>query len=147
MITVKWRALAFMLVFSSAAYAQQPGPDAQGQWRGGQRMQEVFGRLGLSQEQKKLLEANKRKYRARMEAARRQIKAARQGLKLELMKPELNVPGIMAIHERIKSIQSQMEDDKLNSILAVRQILNQEQFLKLLEVMRKHREKEERDSQ
>jgi N-acetylglutamate synthase/N-acetylornithine aminotransferase len=46
---------------------------------------------------------------------------------------------IHAIHNDIKAVQDQMEDIKLDSILAVRTILTTDQFLKFTSLMHKHK--------
>ena len=109
-------------------------------WHSGQRFQEIYSQLNLTDDQKKQLEANKQQHRAKMENVRREIKADKETLKEELMKPQLDMPKINAIHDQIKSLQNQMEDVKLNSILGVRTILTPEQFLKFINLMHKHKQ-------
>ena len=75
-----------------------------------------------------------------MESARQEIKTDKEELQEELMKPQLDMPKINEIHSQIKALQSQMEDDKLSSILAVRAILTQEQFLKFVNLMHKNKQ-------
>ena len=59
------------------------------------------------------------------------------------MKPRLDTPKINAVHDQIKSLQNQMEDGKLSSILAVRAILTPEQF-KILQGRRDERNEHDR---
>jgi len=104
----------------------------------GQRMQEIFSQLNLTEDQKKQLEANKKEHRAKMENAHQEMKIDKEALKNELMKPYLDMPRVKALHKQIKTLLSQMEDCKLNSILAVRGILSPEQFSKFVVLMQKH---------
>ncbi|MDE2214612.1 MAG: periplasmic heavy metal sensor [Candidatus Omnitrophica bacterium] len=99
------------------------------------RIHEVFNQLGLTEEQKKELQANKEKYRPRIISERRQMRAVMEALRKELMKPRLNMARIHQLHNRTKDLMSQMEDDRLTSILAVRVILTQEQFTKFVNLM------------
>jgi len=106
----------------------------------GQRIREIYAQLDLTDEQKQKLEANKEQHRSKMEEARQEMKANKEALRAELMKPQLDMPKINGIHDRIKVLQNQMEDEKLSSILVVRGILTPEQFLKFITLMHKHRE-------
>lgn len=131
-------------IFAVLSLAQaQDAPGTSGpseKWHPGQRIQEIYNQLNLTDEQKKQLEANKQQHRAQMENARQAIKADKEALRAELMKPQLDMPKISQIHEGIKSLQSKMEDDKLNSILAVRTILTPEQFSQFVKLMHKHKQ-------
>ena len=133
--------VAYLFALLSLAQAQNaPGGDGSSQkWHSGQRIQEIYSQLNLTDDQKKQLEANKQQHRAKMESARREIKADKEMLKEELMKPQLDMLKINAVHGQIKALQNQMEDGKLNSILAVRVILTPEQFSKFVNLMHKHK--------
>jgi Spy/CpxP family protein refolding chaperone len=135
----------YIFVALSLAHAQAtPGPDeSSAKWHPGQRIQEIFNQLNLTDDQKKQLEMNKQQHRAKMESSRQAMKTSREAFQQELMKPLLDRPRINEIHQQIKALQSQMEDDKLNSILAVRTILTPEQFQKFVNLM--HRHKQEHD--
>ena len=135
----------YILAALSLVQAQNtPGSEGPSQkWHSGQRIQEIYSQLNLTDDQKKQLEVNKQQHRAKMESARQEIKADKETLKEELMKPRLDMPKINAIHDQIKSLQNQMEDGKLNSILAVRAILTPEQFSKFVNLMHKHKQERE----
>ena len=68
------------------------------------------------------------------------MKTDKEALKEELMKTSLDMPKITKLHNHLKAALSQMEDDKLSSILAVRTILTPEQFAKFVNLMHKHRQ-------
>jgi Spy/CpxP family protein refolding chaperone len=106
----------------------------------GQRIQEIYKQLNLTGDQKQQLEANKQQHRARMEAVRQEIKADKEALKEELMKTAVDMPKITNLHNHLKAALSQMEDDKLSSILAVRTILTPEQFAKFVNLMHQHKQ-------
>jgi Spy/CpxP family protein refolding chaperone len=137
---------AYLFAVLSLAQAQNaPGTEGSPQkLHSGQRIQEIFSQLNLTDDQKKQLEANKQQHRAKMESARQEMKTDREALKAELMKPQLDMSRIDQFHDRIKSLQSQMEDVKLNSILAVRAILTPEQYLKFMSLMQKHKQEHEK---
>jgi periplasmic protein CpxP/Spy len=136
---------AFLFAAVPLTHAQEaPGTDGAQQVRhSGQRFQEIYSQLNLTDAQKKQLEANKKQHRVKMENARQEVKTDREALHAELMAPQLDMPKITALHDRIKDLQSQMEDIKLSSVLAVRAILTPEQFTKFVNLMHKH--KQERD--
>jgi len=130
----------YMFAALSLAYAQG-GPDTDRdvpKRHFGQQIQKVFDQLNLTDDQKKSLESNKQEHRAKMERNHQEMKANQEALRAELMLPGLNMPKINEIHNKIKALQSQMEDDKLSSILVVRAILTPEQFVKFGALMRKH---------
>jgi Spy/CpxP family protein refolding chaperone len=131
---------AYLFAAMSLANAQNaPGLEgSSAKPHNGQRIQEIYQQLNLTDDQKKQLDANKQEHRAKMEAARQEVKADKEALHGELMKTQLDIPKIHQIHERIKALQSRMEDEKLNSILAVRAIFTPEQFLKFTDLMHKH---------
>ena len=148
MTNVKKLFLGTIIVFSFAALplaqAENPGPDgALPKGHFGQRIQEIYNQLHLTDDQKNKLEANKKQHRAEMESARQSMKTDKEALQAELMKPQLDMSKITALHDQIKDLLSQMEDDKLNSILAVRAILTPEQFTKFASLMHKHKKQEE----
>ena len=101
----------------------------------------IFDQLNLTEDQKKQLEANKKAQREGMKSSFEQMKALRQELKQELMKPELDMNKINSINTQLKGIQSQMADNRINSILEVRKILTPEQFSQFLSKMEERHEK------
>jgi Spy/CpxP family protein refolding chaperone len=138
---------AYLFAVLSLAQAQNV-PAAEGssqKLHSGQRIQEIYSQLNLTDDQKKQLEANKQQHRAKMESARQVMKANREALQEELMKTQLDMPRIEEIHGQIKSLQAQMEDVKLNSILAVRAILTPEQYSKFISLMQKHKQEHEEE--
>ncbi len=137
----------YLFAALSLAHAENPGVNGSSQkWHSGQRAQEIYSQLNLTDEQKKRLEANKQQHRAKMQSAHQGIKADKEALKGELMKSQLDMPKINQIHDQIKSLQNQMEDEKLNSIIAVRAILTPEQYLKFVNLMHKHKEGHDEES-
>ena len=105
---------------------------------GGGRIQGIFKQLNLTDDQKQKLEVNKQQVRSQMERIRKAIKEARQQLQSQLMSPTMDMAKVQEAHGQIKALQAQMEDDRLNSILAVRGILTPDQFLKFTALMRQH---------
>jgi len=132
---------AYLFTAIVLAHAQNaPEPDASFQKEhSGKHIQEIYKQLNLTDDQKQQLDTIKQQHRARMVSSRQELKADKETLQQELMKPQLDMSKINAIHNQIKSLQSQMEDDRLSSILAVRSILTPEQFLEFNNLMHKHK--------
>jgi Spy/CpxP family protein refolding chaperone len=136
----------YLFAALSMAQAQEAGAGASLEKRHpGQRIQEIYNRLDLTGDQKTQLEANKQQHREKIKGVRQEIKADKEILKAELMKPQLDILKINQIHDQVKSLQNQMEDEKLSSILAVRAILTPDQFSKFVNLM--HRNKERHDEE
>jgi len=134
----------YVLAALPLAHAENPGPDGSSQkWHSGQRIQQIYSQLNLTDDQKKQLEVNKQQHRAIMVSIRQEMKTDKEALQQELMKTQLDMPKINAIHHQIKSLQSQMEDNRLSSIVAVRAILTPEQFSKFVNLMHKQEHDEQ----
>jgi Spy/CpxP family protein refolding chaperone len=126
------------------ARADNPSP---GPWsqigHNGQRIREIYNQLGLTDAQKNSLEANKQQHRANMERLRQSIKTNRGLLREEIMKPQLDMAKIKELQRTTIYLLAQMEDSKLNSILAVRSILTPEQFTKFINLVHQHKQEKE----
>ena len=105
------------------------------------RRQELYKDLNLSQEQKKLLEENKKGRREEMKSLFSQMKEKREAIRSELQKNELNIGKITQINNELKILSAQMLDRKLEGILEVRKILTPEQFRKFMAKMGQRQER------
>lgn len=112
-------------------------------YSGQQRIQEIYNQLNLTENQKKQLDVIKQQHRATMENVRQRLKINKEALQEELMKTQLDRPKINEIHNQIKILQSQIEDERLSSILLVRAILTPEQFTKFVSLTHKHKRQHE----
>ena len=105
----------------------------------------IFSQLNLTDDQKRQLETNKLQHRAIVKSFRQEMRTNREALRVELMKPVLDMSRINVIQSQIKALQAQMEDNRLSSILAVRSILTPEQFLKFVNLMHRHKQDQDHD--
>jgi len=112
-------------------------------YSGQQRIQEIYNQLNLTEDQKKQLDVIKQQHRSTMENVRQRIKINKEALQEELMRAQLDRLKINEIHNQIKILQSQMEDERLGSILLVRGVLTAEQFTKFVNLMHKHKKQHE----
>ena len=101
---------------------------------------ELYQDLGLTNEQKKLLEENKNKHREQARAIFTQIHQKMDTLRQELEKNELNMQVIYQTNNELKQLETRMLDDRLEHILEVRKILTPEQFKKFGDKMNERRE-------
>lgn len=94
------------------------------------KQEEIYRKLGLTEEQKKLLEDNKNKYREQKHALSMQMRQKMNLLRQELEKSELNTQEIYQTNDELKQLQDRLLDQRLECILQIRQILSPEQFKK-----------------
>jgi len=103
-----------------------------------QKRQKMWEQLNISPEQKKQLDESRARNKELRKASFENMKAFRQSLQAELMKPQLDMNKIKDIQYQIKALQGQMIDRHLDSVLEVRKILTPEQFSKFIEITGKH---------
>lgn len=99
------------------------------------KRQEIYSNLGLTDQQKKLLEENKNRYRGQSRALYAQMRQKMNSLRQELEKSEFDIQKIYQINNELKQLQAQMVDNRLESILEVRKILPPGQFKKFEDKM------------
>jgi Spy/CpxP family protein refolding chaperone len=97
----------------------------------GQRMEKY---LNLTPQQEQKLQDNRRAQRERMSQLTNQLKEKQQILRQELKKPSVTKASLAPILAEIKSLQAQLIDARVEGILAVKEILTPEQFVKFQEM-------------
>lgn len=137
---------AAIISSSNLSYAQSQGDDAVPVQEGARKkmdrhFKEVLEKLNLSIEQQQLLKENKLKHANQVKQLRASIKLAMQDLGEELKRKDLNMAKINELRAKFKVLRDQMDDERFQSILEVRKILNQEQFEKFIELTEKRHEK------
>lgn len=90
--------------------------------------QPFYADMNLTAEQKRLLEENKTQHKEKARVLSKQIHSNMLLIRQELQKDDLNTGKIEQIQDKLKKLQIQMLDDRLQSILEVRKILTPEQF-------------------
>lgn len=126
-------ALAVVLVFSLAAPAYGYG-GGEGEELREERSEELARELGLTQQQKESMEAQKEAARAQRRELYTRMRASRRALADELRKPGPDRAAIDRIAADIKDVQSRITDQRIESFLAVKEILTPEQFEKMTEL-------------
>lgn len=95
--------------------------------------------LGLTDDQKKQLKENWQKQREAVQPLFEQMKDNRQALKRELLQANPDMNKIATLQNQLKSIEGQMTDSRLDSLLETKKVLTPEQFSKFLETKERHK--------
>ncbi|OGX35456.1 MAG: hypothetical protein A3C36_01715 [Omnitrophica WOR_2 bacterium RIFCSPHIGHO2_02_FULL_52_10] len=98
-------------------------------------------KLGITPEQAEKLDAQKAKHREGLKTLWEEIKAKREALAAELQKKEVNLDAVSKLHNELKALNAQKEDQRLEGILAAREVLTPEQFSQMMEFGKEHRGK------
>ena len=104
-----------------------------------EKIQQIYDQLGLSDEQKKLLEDNKAKHKASSEIFEKDMRSTMQAMGEELKKTELDMNQISVLRAKLKALRDQKADERFDAILEVRKILTKEQFAKFSDLMEQQR--------
>jgi Spy/CpxP family protein refolding chaperone len=88
----------------------------------------MFKILNLSEDQKKQLKDSRKKQMKAMNSILEQMKSNREEFNAEIVKARLDMNKIKNNQAHLKSIQSQIVDNHLDSILEIKKIMTPEQF-------------------
>ncbi|MBF0532066.1 MAG: periplasmic heavy metal sensor [Candidatus Omnitrophica bacterium] len=132
--------LAPLLVYAATPCPMdEKGHEGKGRWeQKGSDLKKMYKDLNLTEDQQKALEANKSKNKEETKALFQSMKDKMTALKQEVEKEPLDMNKVNQIQSELKTIQAQMSDQRLESILAVRKILSGEQFKKFMDKMEEH---------
>ncbi|MFC1807125.1 Spy/CpxP family protein refolding chaperone [Candidatus Omnitrophota bacterium] len=134
---------AAMALMSVSAYAQAPKGSGQEEAGGKKKMmiENLVEELGLTPEQQQQLKEQRAGCKEGKKGARKELKAARSQLRQELEKEVIDKEKIDSLVSQIKTLSGQMLDNKVEGVLAMRQILTHEQYTKFREKMKEKRKK------
>ena len=99
-----------------------------GDWHHGKHEHMMAKILNLSEDQEKQLKDIKQKQKETMKSVFEQIKTNREAFEAEIVKATPDMNKINDAQTQIKTFQSQMMDNHLNFILAIKKIMTPEQF-------------------
>jgi len=131
-------AVLFMPVLPVHAQDQEGRKFDKKDWE--EKVNKMYDKLDLSEEQRQALKKNKEGHRDEMQSLREEIKAKRESLQAEMQKADFNADKVKSINEEIKALQNKMSDQRLEGVLEVREILTPEQFSKFNELKESHHE-------
>lgn len=103
--------------------------------------EKFFEELGLSEEQKVRLKEIRQNSEKSREHLRALMNEKRQQLTSALQSANLNEQEVTRIHNELKGLKNQQEDQRLAFILEIRKVLTAEQFVKFDQKGRHFREK------
>jgi Spy/CpxP family protein refolding chaperone len=114
--------------------------DETGQWEA--RISQVHKEIGVSEEQEARLMAHRQAHRAKVKEIYQMIKEKKELIREELQNTDYDINQIMKTHRELKLLKTQLEDSRLEGILAVRNILTADQFKKLMAIKEEWKTKE-----
>lgn len=94
-----------------------------------EHFEKMFKDLNLTAEQKEKMKAQKKAHMEKAQALKEQIRAQKDAMKQELEKNEWDMNKVNQIHEQIKSLLLQQEDNRLAGLLELKSLLTLEQFV------------------
>jgi Spy/CpxP family protein refolding chaperone len=132
-----------LIVISYQAKAQGPQNDQKGQGKEVRHraMKKVVEDLGLTEEQQEQMKEHRDQNHQKMRETHEKMRQARQALKTELEKEKSNNKAINEISTSLKTMQADMVDNRIKSILELKEVLTYEQFKQFGEKTRKLHEK------
>jgi len=140
-------ALCVPVVYADTGDVKSPGggeaSHQDGDWHHGQKDNKMAEILNLTEDQQKQLKEAHQKQKEAKKTVFEQIKANRTAFDTEITKAAVDMAKINDIQAQLKTIQAQMVDNHLNSILEIKKIMTPEQFagymaLEKQEDMKKH---------
>jgi Spy/CpxP family protein refolding chaperone len=127
-----------ILSLLAAVFAFNPGSEASGgRFNEGEKQayrskdgmrSKICRELDLTEEQKDRLYQFRGEYTESKEDIYKQIRDKKSELGRELSGKDIDLDKVSEVHSEIKRLKAEAEDNRLNSILAVREILTPEQF-------------------
>ena len=139
---------AFIMIASSAAAFSMFGgigfQEDKGKKRGKheeKHFEKMTKDLDLTSEQQEKMKSNRKKHREYMKEIRQEIKNKRSALKNELEKENTDKAALDLIVSELKSLNAKLIDERVHSILKMKEILTPQQFKKLSKTMKKRHEK------
>ena len=135
-------AMAFLAV--GLAHAQPQGTAKE---KFSQKKEQMFKELNLTPEQQKKLDENREVQRLEMEKLHNALKEKQAKLQEELKNSAVSKATLEPLVNEIKSLQAKLIDNRVNGILAVKEILTPEQFAKFQQMHEKNKENRKEHSQ
>lgn len=137
------RSLAVLCALLMSAEVRAVPPEGGPKWDREAGMERILKKMDLSPEQKEKLKAHRKAHREEARKLREEARQKREELRQELENPDMSMERVKAVHSQLKGIQGRMADQRLNGILAVRQILTPAQFKRFHEIAREEWKKKD----
>ena len=117
---------------------QATAPDAKSakhDWEG--KRDAFFDELKITPEQRQKLKAHREANKEKMKAVRSELKAKHDELRNLLKEPTVDKAKLEAVRADIRNLTGKMVDQRIESMLMLKEILTPEQFTKMNEKMEK----------
>jgi len=99
----------------------------------------IFQELNLTEEQQKKMEENRSEQRKQTETLMKSVKEEHVKLQAALQDPSVTREKVEPIVQKIKSLQAEIVDNKINAIFEAKAIMTPEQFAKFNQLMEKRK--------
>lgn len=132
--------VAAMVFSQSGVYAGEALNTPQDAAKKEARFKKMSEELQLTPQQKEQLTKEKEEFASRSKDLREKIKTARTGLKMELEKPAPDKAKVNSLVTEIKDMVGQQIQNRVDKVMAMKQILTPEQFNKMNASMKEHKQ-------
>ena len=141
--------VATTLCLFSDAYARHPGGEGEGPEGGREKrgeymqkkMDEIYDRLDLTPEQEEKIRAQRREEREKSRELMEKYRAKRGELRTELEKETIDKARVDLLIKEVTTVKQEILRQRVDRIMATREILTSEQFRKLQEMKKEKMEK------
>jgi len=131
-----------MVFVAETAFAQGPeGPEQPARPPKGEFIQKMVDELDLTEQQVQQITKNKQESDQQNKLLREKMKQARDAIRTELIKDTTNEKALKRLANELKTVQAEMVDQHIKSLLEVKKILTPEQFKQFNEKMEQKRGK------
>jgi Spy/CpxP family protein refolding chaperone len=137
-----------VLLAASASYAMPGFRGSQYEGKEGKKeevyekkFQDMTEKLDLSEKQKEQLKAHRDQQKTRMKELKGELKTNYKELRKELENYDTDERTIKGTAAKLKTVQAQLLDQKVDNFLAMKKILAPEQFQKMNELRKERHEK------
>jgi Spy/CpxP family protein refolding chaperone len=139
--------VALMVLSQACVYAGEEGNTAQGANNKEAHFKKMSEELKLTPQQSEQLTKQREEFASKSKDLRDKMQAARTGLKAELDKPAPDKAAVDGLVAEMKNMTGQQIQNRVDKVMAMKQILTPEQFSKMGESMkdRKHEKGEKGD--
>jgi len=132
-------ALVLWAVGAWAGEGMRCGKDDPARFEHAQKMDKIIDELGLSSVQKDEIKKQRADFAAKSKELREKIRSTRSELKNELDKPTADKARLDGLTGDLKTLVGQQIQNRVDSVIAMKQVLTPEQFGKMKNLVEKRK--------
>ncbi len=106
----------------------------------GERMDKLLEQLDLTPEQSQKIEAIQNQSKTDTEALRSQMETQHQEMR-SLLASDASTEQLRQQHQQVEKLHQQLDNNRFETMLRIREVLTSEQRAKIAELMEQHRDK------